>query len=129
MLDDVQDPIIALKPSDDRQRWLSAEALRLTVGVGTARSLLVQQNVNSLPLPFVVAVVFWLTVVFGSFGLFAPRNATTVVALFFSVFAVSAAFKLILDLDSPFSGGIRLAPPPIHISSDPLRHTLEEIRR
>ena len=129
MLDDVEDRILALKPADDRQRWLSAEALRLAADVGAARSLLVQQNVNSLPLPFVGVVVLWLIVVYGSFGLFAPRNATTVVALFFSVLAVSMAFKLVLDLDNPFDRGIRVTPPPIRISGEPLRHALETIRQ
>ena len=129
ILDEVEDRIVALKPVDDRQKWLSGEALRLAAAVRTARALVVQQNVNALPLPFVFVVVLWLIVVYGSFGLFAPRNATTVVALFFSVLAVAMAFKLILDLDSPFDRGIRVTPPPIRISSEPLRHVLETIRQ
>lgn len=129
IFDNVEDRIVALKPADDRQKWLSGEALRLAAGVRAARSQLVQQNVNSLPLPFVGVVVLWLIVVFGSFGVFAPRNATTVVALFFSVLAVSMAFKLVLDLDNPFDRGIRLTPPPIRISPEPLRHVLETIRQ
>lgn len=129
VFDNVEDRIVALKPADDRQKWLSGEALRLAAGVRAARSQLVQQNVNSLPLPFVGVVVLWLIVVFGSFGVFAPRNATTVVALFFSVLAVSMAFKLVLDLDNPFDRGIRLTPPPIRISPEPLRHVLETIRQ
>lgn len=106
VLDDVQDRILALRPGDDRQRWLAAQALQLASHLSETRSLLVQQNVSSLPLPFVGAVVLWLTVVFASFGLFAPRNTTTIVALFFCAFAVSAAIKLVLDLDTPFEGGI-----------------------
>jgi hypothetical protein len=39
------------------------------------------------------------------------------------------AFKLILDLDNPFDRGIRLTPPPIRISAEPLRRTLETIRQ
>ena len=129
VFDAVEDRIVALKPADDRQKWLATEALRLAGGVRAARSLLVQQNVNSLPLPFVGVVVLWLIVVYGSFGLFAPRNATTVVALFFSVLAVAMAFKLVLDLDNPLDRGIRLTPPPIRISPEPLRHILETIRQ
>ena len=69
--------------------------MRLAAALSASRSLLVQQNTHSLPLPFVGVVVMWLAVIFGSFGLFAPRNTTTVVALFFSVLAVSMAFKLL----------------------------------
>lgn len=128
-LDAVEDGLLALKPGDDRQRWLGAESLRLAAALSASRSLLVQQNTHSLPLPFVGVVVMWLAVIFGSFGLFAPRNTTTVVALFFSVLAVSMAFKLLLDLDNPFDRGVRLTPPPIRISSEPLRHTLDTIRQ
>ena len=129
LLDGVQDRILTLKPADDRQRWLSARALELAAKVGEAGALLSQENTNSLPLPFLGAVTLWLAVLFASFGLFAPRNVTVVVALFLCALAVSTAFKLILDLDTPFEGNIRLAPPPIRISSDPMRHALDAIRR
>lgn len=129
VLDEVQDLILGLKPADDRQRWLSAQALQLAAEVGEARWLLIQQNANSVPLPFLGAVTLWLTVLFASFGLFAPRNVTAIIALFVCAFAVSAAIKLILDLDTPFEGRIRLSPPPIHIYSDPLRHAMEVIRQ
>ena len=129
ILDDVQDRILVLKPVDDRQRWLGAQALQLAAEMSEARSLLVQQNESSLPLPFLGAVMLWLAVVFASFGLFAPRNATAIIALFFCAFAISAAIKLILDMDTPFGGDIRLSRPPIHISSDPLRHAIEAIRQ
>jgi hypothetical protein len=69
-----------------------------------------------------------LTVLFASFGLFAPRNATTIVAVFLCVFVIAAAVKLVLDMDTPFAGRIRLTPPPIHISGDPLRRAIETIR-
>ena len=40
------------------------------------------QNANSVPLPLLVVLVLWLTIIFVSFGLFAPRNATVVASLF-----------------------------------------------
>ncbi len=129
VFDEVEDRIVALKPTDDRQKWLIGEALRLATAVRTARAQLVQQNVNTLPLPFVGVVALWLIIIYGSFGVFAPRNATTVVALLFSVVAVSMAIKLVLDLDNPFDRGIRVTPPPIRISAEPLRQVLETLRQ
>jgi hypothetical protein len=129
VLDDVQDQILGLKPGDERQRWLSAQALATAVSVNAAQSKMVQENTNTVPLPFVGAVTLWLAVLYASFGLFAPRTAVTVIALFLSAFAVSMAFKLVLDLDSPFTGGIHVTPPPIHISSEPLRDVLQVIRK
>ena len=129
VLDDVEDLILALRPGDDRQRWLSQQELQLANDVGEARWQLVRQDIGSVPLPFLGAVTLWLTVLFASFGLFAPRNVTAIIALFLCAFAVSAAIKLILDLDTPFEGRVRLSPPPIHISSDPMRDAMEAIRQ
>jgi hypothetical protein len=108
---------------------LSAQALAAAVKVSAAQSKMVEENANSVPLPFVGAVTLWLAVLYASFGLFAPRTSVTVVALFLSALAVSMAFKLVLDLDSPFAGGIHVTPPPIHISGEPLREALQVIRK
>ena len=128
-LRDVEDRLLDLSPSDPRHRWLLAESLRSASAIADARDELTDQERNSLPLPFVGAVTLWLTLLFASFGLFAPRNATVLVALFCCAFAVSAAVKLVLDMDTPFAGRIRLVRPPIHLSSEPMEQALEAIRR
>jgi hypothetical protein len=66
--------------------------------------------------------VFWLAIVFTSFGLFAPHNLTAGAALFLCAIAVSCAVQVIFELDTPFQGIIR-------ISSAPTRHALEMISR
>ena len=129
VLDKMQDLIIDLKPTDDRQHWLATQALQISTDIGAARWLLVQEESNAFPLPFLGAVVLWLSVLFISYGLFAPRNLTAVIAIFLCAFAVSAAIKLMLDMEAPFEGGIKLSSPPIHLSSDPLRHALELLGR
>ena len=62
-------------------------------------------------------MVFWLTVLFVSFGLFALRNPTAIVTLLVAAISVVGALYLILDLDQPFSGLMQ-------ISSAPLRSAL-----
>jgi len=66
--------------------------------------------------------VFWLAVIFTSFGLFAPRNATVVITLFVCALSVSAAIFLIVELDSPFSGMLQ-------ISNVPLQNAIAHIGR
>ena len=127
-LDETQDLLLTLKSGDYRQQWLSTQALQLTLAVGETRARMSQENVGSIPLPFLGAVILWLAVLFTSFGLFAPRNITAFVAIFLCALAISAAIKLVLDMDTPFDGLILLAKPPIHISSDPLRHAIEVLR-
>jgi hypothetical protein len=65
-------------------------------------------------------MVAWVTLLLGSFGLFAPRNATVVVTLLICALAISSAVFLILELDQPFNGMIQL-------SSAPLRNALAQL--
>jgi hypothetical protein len=73
-----------------------------------------------IPVPVLVMVLFWLCLLFMSFGLFGPRNATVTVALFFCALACAGAVQTILDLSRPFEGIIR-------VSDKPLRHALDVI--
>jgi hypothetical protein len=65
-------------------------------------------------------LVFWLAVIFASFGLFAPRNSIVAAALFVAALSVAGSIYLILAMDQPYSG-------PIKISSAPLRIALEQL--
>jgi len=67
-------------------------------------------------------VVFWLPVLFVSFGLFAPRNPAAIVVLLLPAISVTDTLYLILDLDHPFSGLMQ-------ISSEPLRGALSVLRK
>ena len=67
-------------------------------------------------------LVFWLTVIFATSGLFAPRNATVFAVWFVCALSVSGAVFLILGLDTPLQ---RL----LQISSDPMRDALARIEK
>ena len=60
-----------------------------------------------------VVVVCWLAVIFFSYGLFAPANATVVAMLLFAALSVSDAIFLILELDTPYGGLIQISSKPI----------------
>jgi hypothetical protein len=122
MLWELESRILALTPSNDAQRWLQSRELELASAVGDTRWLLAQQSAATIPFPILVLLVFWLAIVFASFGLFAPRNLTVGAALFLCAIAVSCAVQVIFELDTPFQGIIR-------ISSAPTRHALEMISR
>jgi hypothetical protein len=122
MLEQVLDAILALSPGNERQRWLLERARQLADEVSETRWLLVEQNAGAIPLPFLILLVFWLTLLFASYGLFAPRNVTAAVALFLCAVAVAGGVEMVLDMAYPF-GGL------IHISSDPMRHAVEVINQ
>jgi hypothetical protein len=122
MLEALQDRLLALAPADEARRWLRAQALQLTSTMWQRRWLLAQQGASTIPFAFMALVVFWMSVVFASYGLFAPQNMTAVAALVSCAVGVSGAVMMILDLQTPFGGMIEL-------SSLPMRHALEVISR
>jgi hypothetical protein len=67
----------------------------------------------SVPVPLLVVLVFWLTTTFASFGLYAPRNPTVVAALLLCTLSVAVAIFLVLEMDGPFEGLIKISPAPL----------------
>jgi hypothetical protein len=109
------DAIRGLTPRDDSQRSLQSRALDLAEALLQVRWLVFAGGGTSVPLPFLVVLLFWLTITFASFGLFAPRNAMVLAVLFVCAVSVGSAVFLILELDGPFDGLLR-------VSADPLRY-------
>jgi len=108
------DKIQALAPKDDRQRALQAQATSIVLDLGQTRWLQYAQGSASISMPLLVVLVFWLTIIFISFGLFAPANGTVFAGLFVAALSVSAAILLILELYTPYSGLIQLSSAPLH---------------
>jgi hypothetical protein len=109
-----------LSPKTETQRSLQAQASKMTMDLTQARWLLYAQRGSSIPVPFLVVLVFWLMMLFTSFSLFSPPNATVIVTLLVCALSVSGAIFLILELDRPFGGFIQ-------ISSAPLRDALTRL--
>jgi len=103
-----------LKPADDSQRALQARALDLAETLLQSRWIVTTSIGASVPLPFLVVLLFWLTITFASFGLFAPRNAMVVGVLFVCALSVASALFLVLEMDGPFDGVLK-------VSAEPLR--------
>jgi len=120
MLEKVQDAVVALTPQNERQRYLRTLCLTLSSTMIQARWALEQRMGHSIPVPFLVLLIFWLAIVFASFGLFAPANPTVIVTLFLCSVAVSGGIYLIEELDNPLSGFIQ-------VPSDSMRKALVEI--
>jgi len=121
-LESVLSAVLDLTPQNQRQKYLYTLCANLTSTMIHARWELEQRIGLSIPVPFLALLIFWLTIVFASFGVFAPTNAITIVALFLCSVAVAGGIVLIEDLDNPGSGLIRL-------SFDSMRKALDEIRR
>ena len=64
---------------------------------------------GSIQPPFMVMLIVWLAVIFASFGLFSPRNATVLVILGVSAASIAGSLFLILEMDQPYDGMIRIS--------------------
>ena len=112
--------IQALSPQNDTQRSYKSQAVQLAADLGQMRWLLYEQEESSVSMPMLIIVISWLAIIFVSLGLFAPPNLTVIIALMLAVFSVSGAIFLILELDQPFDGMIK-------ISSAPMRNALQHL--
>lgn len=121
----VQDKLRELNPQNDAQRQCYAQAQQIVNDFGQTRWLLIEEAQTQLPLPLLLILIFWLTLLFVSFGLFAPRNITALTVLFVGACAISAAIFLVLELNRPLEGVVKVSSAPLRVA---LQHLGQEYR-
>ena len=100
--------ILALSPQTETQRSLQARAVQVANDVAQTRFLLFAETENQIPKPFLGILVFWLFIIFLSFSLFSDLNATALAFLCVFGLSASCAIYLILELNDPFNGLMRI---------------------
>jgi hypothetical protein len=120
LLQRLEDMLLTLKPANPRDQWWLTQALTLAAKIGDTRWLLAQQTGQGTPKAFVALLVFWLALLFASFGLFAPPNLTSAVTLTLCALAVAGAVAMFLELERGF-GGL------VHISPEPMRQAVKTL--
>jgi len=121
-IEGLQAQIHHLMPKNEMQRSLKEKSLEITYLIEQGRWRLLEQLDGRIQWPFLAMLVFWLAIVFASFGLFAPRNMSVIAALFVCSFSVAGAIYMIVEMDEPYGGFIK-------ISSKPVRAALEQLGR
>jgi hypothetical protein len=116
----VQDKLRQLSPRTEAQRRLQSQALSLSDELAQTRWLLIAESESSIPTLLLGVLIFWIAIIFLSFALFAPRNATVLVTLLVCALSVSGSIFVMLELNSPFNGAIK-------ISSAPMRDALARL--
>jgi len=114
--------LLSLSPKSEVQRSLKDRAVETTTEIAKARLLSFVQADGSIPIPFLVVLIFWITIIFASFSLFAEPNAVVVFSLLIFAASAAGAIFLILELTHPFSGLMQ-------ISDEPLRNALAPLNR
>jgi hypothetical protein len=93
------------------QRYRDVENARLGV-IEDARTRLFE--------PFYGVLMFWLMIIFGCFGLVAPRTSLSVIVIVLCAVSLSSVIFVILDLSRPYQGFFA-------ISSDTMRTALNNM--
>jgi hypothetical protein len=112
--------VMQLPVADDDQAALKVHALGIMDDVFAVRGLLMLQATTSIPPALLVALIAWLSIIFGTFGLFTPRNPTVVIVVLLCAFSTCASLFLIEELNRPLDGLIG-------VSLDPMRDTLSRL--
>jgi len=110
----------SLSPTTDMERMMQSRAVQQLDSISQARLLMFEQLGGSIPRPFLMVLVFWICMLFLGFGLFSSPNPTITVALLVGALSVACAIFLLLELNDPYRGLMR-------ISDEPLRNAMAQI--
>ena len=121
LLDEVGNGLVAMRPSDPVRTEMWREAEVSYQNVVRRRWVLIEESEGAIPTPFLVMLVAWLVLIFASFGYRAPRNAVVATTLVVSAFLIAGSIYLILDMNVPFSGPIKISPAPLQRAEEQLR--------
>jgi hypothetical protein len=113
LLEQARAAIRALKPVDAGQKSLQDRATDININLLRDRWLLIEQQGPSVQRIVVVILVSWVTVIFASFGMNAPRNGTVVMTFLFCSLAIGGAIFLILEMDRPLGGVMQISSLPV----------------
>jgi Protein of unknown function (DUF4239) len=105
--------IANLSPRTDAQRFIQNRALATSASLRQMRALMLEQMASSIPWPFLAVLIFWISMLFLGFGLFARMNATVIAAFMIGALSVSSSIFLILEMNQPYRGLMRLSDAPL----------------
>jgi hypothetical protein len=103
----------SLVPKTAAQSRAQDAAWQLTASLVRMRLLMYEQLNSPVTWPLLVVLIFWVSELFLGFGLFARFNVTVIVTTTVGAISVAGAILLMLELNRPYSGLIRLSDAPI----------------
>jgi hypothetical protein len=109
-----------LSPKNDAQRALQSRAVQAFTEGAQTRLQLFTQTGGSIPVPFLIILIFWLSAIFVSFTLFAQTNLVVTTSLLVCALSFACAIFLILELDNPFTGLMGISSATLRTALSPL---------
>src|SRR4029078_1964412 len=98
-----------LKPNSEAQHALQVRIINAAIQVTQSRLALYTQSHDSIPVPFLTILIFWLSIIFTSFGLFVRAGPIVIGTFVVGALSVAGALFLILEMNQPFAGMLRIS--------------------
>jgi hypothetical protein len=118
----IQSKLRSMSPQNNAQTILQSQAFQEVRQLIHSRLLLLEHRHRRTSDIFLVVLIFWLVVIFVSFGLLTPRNRTVIGVLCVCSLSVSAAIFVLTEMNSPYKGFLS-------VSAAPLRNALGQLER
>lgn len=96
--------LAALQPQDSLHQSVAIRCKEIFSNVTASRWAVIEDARGTVSEPFAGVLTFWLTLMFLSFGLQAPRNSLSIFVMAIAVVSVASVMFVILDLDLPYGG-------------------------
>ncbi len=112
----------AIRISDEQKLALWNDARQIYRQVVRDRWTVVDAAGGTIPTPMLVTLIVWLAAIFAGMGYRTPRNAVVTTTFLAAALLLSSALYLILEMDRPTSGLMR-------ISNAPFVRALEQMQR
>jgi hypothetical protein len=119
-IQEVYNQLRVLAPKDEEHRMLKSEAVGLLRNLAQLRGMFIAQSATTILTPLLFVMIFWMTSIFVSWGMFARANTVSVTTFFVAALCVSGAIFLILEMYTPYKGLLRLSSTPLRIAYDSL---------
>jgi hypothetical protein len=104
LLNEIGLEIQTLQPTDSLHRNLMNSCAAQYADLLELRWIVIEGVHASISAPFYWVLVFWLLILFGSFGLRAPPNTLSIIVIALCAISVTSAIFVILDMDLPYGG-------------------------
>lgn len=109
----IQKMLLDLPMASEAQRSAQLEALRTLADVARVNAVSFTLQGSGVIAPLLMVVACWMTLNIAGWNLFAPHNWMVVLVNLVSSLSVASAIFLILEMDQPFRGIIRISDAPL----------------
>ena len=113
LLDTIGTRLKAIPTSEGQKIELWNDSLQQYRQVVNQRWILVDASGGTIPTPLIIMLIFWLAIIFASFGYRSPSNTTVTASFFMAALLISATLYLIVDMDTPTTGTIEVSNAPV----------------